>query len=108
MMNTTQIVRKSRIIGTRIDVYVVWEPSALTGQHSSLTTIDGKWYGRVGTRPLPAALDALPAMSDERYNAVKRFHEEQYQEAYALIIATHPEAFYGRPDMGEIVVEAAS
>jgi hypothetical protein len=94
-------IQQTRIIGTNVVVYSAWEPMA---GHSTMTTIDGAWWGRIGCRPLPAELDALPARSDERFLAVTEWHEAQYQEAYSAILAQAPEARGGYLKMGEITI----
>jgi hypothetical protein len=104
-------IKSTKIIGTTITVYSAYEPAAhgLPGagwDHSTLTSEDGSdgFLGRIGTRRLPAELEALPAYSDERLAAVGAWQEAQYREAYALILAAHPEAIDGRRSMGEIEV----
>ena len=57
--------------------------------------------GRIGTRRLPAHLDALEARSDERLERVGNWHDSQYREAYVLIVEAFPEA-EGTKSMGEI------
>jgi hypothetical protein len=94
-------IRVAQIAGTKITVYSAWEPCSLH-LHSTITLIDGEWYGRVGTRPLTAELNSLPA-SDERIKAVDAWHEAQYQEAYAAIEAQYP-GLTGHKSMGEISV----
>jgi len=94
-------VTVTRIIGTKVTVYTAWEPYA---GHSTFTHIDGVRYGQVGTAPLPAQLNKLPAMSEERYVQVKAWINAQYQRAYAIIKVAHPEAVDGRPDMGQLEV----
>jgi hypothetical protein len=100
------IVERYNIIGTRRWVYDAWEPSERNGEmpfsHSTIRTVDGRWMGRIGTRRLPAELEALPAYSSERARAVGAFHEAQYEEAYAAIIAAFPAAEHGCRSMGEI------
>ena len=68
-------------------VFSAWEPY---DRHSTMTTIDGKLYGRIGTRPLTARLDALPASTNARIFAVEQFHAEQQDEAYAAICEEYP------------------
>lgn len=100
-----QIVTRTRILGTSIHVYAVWEESR-GNQHSTITYTCTEFSpaGRIGTRRLPAALDALPALTDERIDAVTAWHAAQYAEAYAAILQAYPEA--GAPDarrsLGEI------
>jgi len=103
------IVNRFRIIGTRTLVYQAlerWSSENGIGSHSSLTSVDGRdgWYGRVGTKRLPANLDALPAMTQERFDAVDAWHGQEYDRAYAAIIAAYPEAEGGRRRMGEIEI----
>jgi len=63
-----------------------WEPtSGPMGGHSTITTFDGVWYGQIGTRRLPADLDALPAYSDERSQAVRAWMAEEDAEARNLL-----------------------
>lgn len=100
------IVEKTRIIGTKCDVYSAWEVDH--GDHSTIQHIDGVRYGRVGTRRLPAELEALPARTQERSDAVRAFHAKQYQEAYLAIYEKHPEVYslakLENHDMGEITI----
>ena len=97
-------VQRHRILGTRIMVYAAWERSSVMGKHSTITTIDGEWYGRVGTRHLPAWMNALPAMSDERSRIVGEYHDAQYGEAYDIIRRAFPEVceYAARESMGEL------
>ena len=83
--------------GERAVVYSAWEPSEDHG-HSTITTIDGVWFGRIGTRRFACN---LPAGSDERHTAVMAEYEEQYLEAYNAIADVFPLAC-GREDMGEV------
>ncbi|MDP2730341.1 MAG: hypothetical protein Q8O55_07655 [Dehalococcoidales bacterium] len=99
-----KVVNKYNIIGTNLVVYNAWEPSSITGKHSSITTVDEKWYGKIGTSHVPPALDALPAGSDERIKAVHAYFEEEYAEAYRLIVEAFPEAATGTRDMGDIEI----
>lgn len=102
-LTTGEVIQKTRIIGMNLDVYSAWEPTE-DHAHSTITTFEdyGPWYGRVATRRLTPELDALPAMSRERSEAVGRWHEAQYEEAYALILAAFPEAANGRRSSGHI------
>lgn len=103
-------VHRFNLIGTRAVVHQVYEPTGAPGRsytHGSITTgPDGTWLGRIGTGDLPADLDALPARSDERYDAVKAWQAAEYDRAYAAILAAYPEAAEGRRDMGDIEVYA--
>jgi len=98
----SRIVARFSVIGTKMIVYEVWEPSSLMGRHSTVRTINGEWYGRLGTKSLPYEIDQLPAGSNERLLAVGRWLDQQYEEAYRIILAAYPEAFTGRRSMGTI------
>lgn len=85
--------------------YSAWEPSSYSGPHSTVMSFAGKVYGKVGTKRIPPELEALPAYSMERANAVSRWYNEQKEAAYAAIIAKYPHAAKGARDgMGEIEV----
>jgi len=84
------IVQATHILGTRSTILSVYELDNPTNRnpfhgHSSLTTFDGIWYGKVSTRELPEALNNLPAMTDERYQAVKNFYREACLECEMVI-----------------------
>lgn len=70
--------------------YSAWRPMsgcAFTNHSfSTITHIDGRLHGRVGTDRLPANLDALPAMTDERSKAVRQWHTRLYELTYDLIL----------------------
>lgn len=76
------IVRAFSIIGTDRVVCDVFEPWA---GHGTFATIDGARVGRVGTRPLPATIDALPVRSDARLAAFDAWHAAECAEALAAI-----------------------
>ena len=82
------VVNAYRIIATDFVVIQACEPC---NGHSTLQTFDGKSYGRIGSRKLPHDIDLLPGMSEERYVAVKAWHDREYQEAYDTIEALFPE-----------------
>ena len=107
-----KVVRKYSVGATDLIVYEAWEPSARSRRlepvnHSTITTIEGQWYGRIGTRYLPPEIEALPR-GDERYRAVGKWHEDQYEESYRLIIQAFPEAGAGKRSMGEITLHWTS
>lgn len=85
-----QIAVRYQIIGTRIWIYALYEPSSYCGPHSSLLTIDDRCHGRVGTRRPSDDLEALPS-GPTRSAAVCAFYEAQYQEAYTALRAAFPE-----------------
>jgi len=106
-------IRPTNIIGTNHWVVSAWTPRAtdengrcITNRDfSTITTIDGRPYGRIGTECLPAELDALPALSAERSAAVKAWRENIYRAAYLLIgvnLNIPAAARNIREDMGEI------
>ncbi len=107
------LVETTRIIGTDTVYFSAWESVTAHGENSHGTYktspmgngADYTWYGRVGTRRLPADFNALPAFSEERKAAVGAWHAAQYDEAYAAIVK-HPD-FPAQPkhehrSMGEI------
>ena len=80
-----------------------WEPSTITGIHGTITTIDGEWYGRIGTDPDAWTYQCLP-VGEDRSAAVERAYQTRYAVAYTHILRAHPEVYFGVRDMGEIVV----
>lgn len=84
-------------------IFTAWEPSEIAGRHSTITTIDGRWYGRIGTGPDRKLYEHLP-VGEERSEAVKKAYEAEYERAYKAIRAAHREetsiAEYG---MGEMI-----
>lgn len=100
-MSAIRRIQVIRHVYARLTVYSAWEPYA---GHTTSTHINGVRYGRVGTSPLPANLDALKPLSDERYSSVRAWYRAEYQRAYDAIIAAYPEATAGTCDMGEIEV----
>lgn len=106
------LVKETRIIGTDTKVYEAWEPDdggrtadstlSLFG-HSTITSIDGQWYGTIGSRRLPQAMDDfLPKRSQLRSDRVACWQQNQYNEAYTYIETAYPEAKNGRYSMGSI------
>ena len=102
-----KVIKKYSVATTDLVVYEAWEPSAIMGKHNTITSIDGEWYGRIGTRHLPPELEKLPP-GPERITAVGKWHEDQYQEAYNLILRAFPEAQAGKRSMGEITLHWSS
>lgn len=98
-------VEKSRILATDDVCYTVWVPcDGPMGRFATLTTLEGVWYGRVGTDRLTPDLDKLKPGSDERIVKVREFMEKRYAVAYEAILLAFPEARDGRRSMGEITV----
>lgn len=87
-------VRYSIALSPWVD-YVVWEPSQLGGKHSTLTHLEGQqgWFGRMTTRGLTPALDALPAYSEERSKAVRAFFKDLEAEEERIIHSLWPNDF---------------
>jgi hypothetical protein len=76
-------VQRTRLLGTSCYVYTAWEPSACMNRHGTITTIDGAWYGRVGTLT---------------------YKTEECAVAYAAIESAFPEAVGGKRDLGAVDV----
>ncbi len=87
-----------RTDGMGFTVYAAYEDY---DGHSTYMHEQGIRMGRIGTRRLPAHLDALEARSDERLERVGNWHDSQYREAYVLIGEAFPEA-KGTRSMGEV------
>ena len=97
-------IKATKILGTACTVFSAWEPApSIFGGHSTKMHIDGKLFGRVGTRELPREIEAIPYGS-ERLHACDVFRSAQYEEAYRAIVAAHPEAASGMYDMGQIEI----
>jgi hypothetical protein len=80
----TGLVHFYRIIGTPTVVAEVLEPGDLASTHSSVTTVNGKWYGTLGTRVLPKEVDAIPR-GDKRMFEIIRFRDHQVTWIHNLI-----------------------
>lgn len=78
-----------RIIGTDCLVVEAFEP--LAGHGTQATTADGRRVGRIGTRQLPAALEALAAGSSARLTAIFDWRMAQFGEAHNAIELAFPE-----------------
>ena len=83
-------------------IYSAWEPGKVMGNHTSITRIDEEWYGQIGSRMLPAELEALPAYTQERLDKVQAWQEAQYTEAYHAIREEVEVPGSARYSMGEI------
>lgn len=95
-----RVISRKRIIGTDVVIYEAWEPSSTTGPHGTIAQAEGQWYGRIGTRAVPAELfAAVPAhaLDAERSAIVREFYQSEYARAYALI------GIEGQRALGEIV-----
>lgn len=96
------IIRDYVVLGTDVRVVQAWEP--MNG-HRQITTINGEWYGRIGTSPLPIEIQNMRSFSPERNAAVCAWHEAERQRAYDAIEAHNPELVgQGRREYGEIEI----
>ena len=91
---------KATTIGTYRS-YSAWEPGRITNTHTTITCLEEGWYGRIGTRILPAELEALPR-SDDRTIRVHSWQEDQYMEAYIAIREQVEVPGNARYSMGEV------
>jgi len=102
-------IDKYKILGTNVTKFAAWEQTSFNHNfygHSTITHIDGICHGKIGTRDLDKETNKLP-VGPIRTAAVHKHHNDQYEEAYALIIAQYPEAANGKRDMGEIEIYTA-
>lgn len=97
------IVIKHRSVGGGY-VFGAYEPSSIMGKHSTILHVEGQCYGAVGTRRLPAEIEALP-VGLKRSAACDAFRKANVEEAYVAILMAYPEASEGtRVWNGEIEV----
>jgi len=89
------IAHRYNIIATCSVGYEVYERSSYSGMtHSSfMGTKKRGVLGDITTRRLPAELDALPAYSEERYQAVKAWHRDLEDMAERCIRDAFPRDF---------------
>jgi hypothetical protein len=93
------VVHRYGILCTSYVDYQVWEPTSLRGSHhSTLTTIEGKWYGTITSRPLPPELEAMPGWKPgfwpvARIAAVQDWRAKNEAEAEEIIRSTFPQDF---------------
>ena len=106
------LVQRFQILTTRTVVYKAWEPCTSTRErtfsHSTITTFErtenlSAWYGRIGTGPLSAEVDALPR-GDERLAAYDRWRATEDARSYEVILAAFPEAAQGEQSGGEVTL----
>lgn len=95
-----KLVKFTRIIGCDFGYWDVWEK---WDGHSTIMFDDthGK-IGRIGARRLPAELDVLPAMTQERSDAIRAWYNAQYREAYNAILTVRPDLSDCDKSSGEI------
>jgi DNA adenine methylase len=82
------LVHRYEVLGSGVMVYDVYELDE--GNHSTIMSIKGRWYGTVSSRILPEELAKLPA-GDERVNKVMMWQEGNYRESYGTILEAYPE-----------------
>ena len=100
------IVHKFNIGCTHRFVYNAWEPSSYFGNHSTVTSFNGKCYGRIGTNPDKSLFEHLEPCSLDRHHAVNNAYQQQYDRAIKYINEAYPETRDGQiTDMGEIEIE---
>src|SRR5947209_9281122 len=96
------IAHRYNIIATSSVGYDVYERSTYSGmRHSSF--LGTKEYGCLGditTRRLPSSIDALPAWSDERSQAVKTWYRDLEAMAERCIHEAFPKDFEEHADEG--------
>jgi hypothetical protein len=112
-------IRKTNICTTDVWIFDAWEPSRLNDAevgHSTIMSdsdfedrgkkqVGNTWWGRIGTKRLPAEFDALPPMSDARYDVVHSWQADEYTRAENLIKLAFPEACDGKSTgMGQIEI----
>lgn len=84
-----KVVRRYNIIGTRVWIHDVYEPTGplMNEQaHSTITTINGRRYGKIGTRPFNGRIPA----GDGRFCLPAEHYAAQSIEAQALIRFVYP------------------
>ncbi len=84
------VVVSYAIIGTHEWTAEAWEPDFGGSAHSSLISIEGRWYGKVTSRMLPADLDAMTPLSPERYEAVRLWHADMERLARGYVLCALP------------------
>lgn len=89
-----KVINRYSIAGTRSIDYAVWEfagASILDAGHSTITFIDGKLYGEVRSRRVPADIDKLPAWTRERVAAVQAWRASLETFERSLVALAYPE-----------------
>lgn len=115
------VVHAYNILTTKTWTAILLEKTAWTlqgGTHSSLYYVrpdqssDGLEsvtefgeYGNYESARLPKELDALPAMTKERSDAVDAWRTEREEFAYRLIVQAFPEFAEGRRSSGHIDIQ---
>lgn len=73
--------------------YEAWarDDSAQFPSYSTITYLGSIRYGQLGSEKLPDELEALPAYSEERKQAVGYWHAMIWERAHSWIFAAYPE-----------------
>ena len=103
----TVFVQRYNIIGSDQMIFAAYTHAPLFGAYSTTASgPDGKSVGQIGSERLTPELDALPAFSDERSQAVQAFHRANCAAAHRFILQAFPEAGAGRirPDSMDIAL----
>lgn len=101
------VVRKYKTIGTcrwTFEAAVPVESFSESGYSSFSRGEDGQLLAILGSERLPAEIDALPALSDERSLVVRGYRAVCCGRAYAKIAEAFPEAAVGRREYGRLSV----
>lgn len=67
----------------------VWEPSEIFGPHGTITFINGKCYGKVGTKHREEWYDHL-LVGEERFKAVDRAYGFEKERAFMIAKDAYP------------------
>ena len=97
-LDNGMVAHRYGILCTSTIAYEVWEPSQCGGLHTTITTIDGKWYGSLTSRPLPPEIEAMPGWKPgywptDRIVAVDAYLDDLEQQAEAIIKSVFPADF---------------
>jgi len=85
------IVRRMRIIGTPHVVYRAWERAEYADRHPTITRINDRLHGMIGSDPDHDLYGDLPPGSAERRHAVSRAYDARQAVAYEAIRRAFPD-----------------
>lgn len=89
-------------------IYSAWQRTdePFDGQYSTITTIDGKWHGKIGSDPEREKFDHLP-VGQERFDAVRDAYRYRALIAEQYIHDAYPETQgHSAGEFGEIEIVA--
>ena len=96
-------VKAYRIIGTNWVVWTAWKRTEPKHKHHSVIYINGELWGKVGTERLSPKVEAIPAGSKERLEALDAHVKACNARAHAIIEgACKLPLDYERASFGEI------